>query len=223
MKRAREVNDEMEEASGVEVVNWCRVFEIEAILMVLNPYISTRDLIRLSRVNKHMYTTWITNERRLGVLRMRERVKDVTNRVYKKNPLFFIRSASLKACSPIIGNQGKFKCWRCNHYRHVCDLADSRIFKLHTCFNCAKVRIDKTHVLFANLYWTIWRFAKHLPKPCSDGRKWLGGNFDFQLLKRVTPHIVTFKRSPFDTGKDYVPNNVVYWVIHRVKKYKIVS
>jgi transcription elongation factor Elf1 len=158
MKRAR-LEEEEEEQSYID---WTRLFHIESILLVLHPYLSTTDLIHLSCVNKHMNTSWINNERRLSVLNMRERIQDMTGRVYNvKNPVRCIKSAYLKALKPVKLEKGKwrFTCWRCqNQYSIRLSLVTHRDFKARTCLECAKRIFHKNHTLAggSDVFYNIW-------------------------------------------------------------------
>lgn len=204
-----------EEEQSLEVKDWVRLFHIESILAVLHPYLSTRTLIRLSCVNKRMNTTWINNERRLGVLNMRNRIFVIRGRYYKRNPLTFVKKASLKACSPPAPGEGVFKCWECNGLRSIYNLFDQRIFKHTTCNECAKGLFRKTYVEFNSLFYELWKWNQHLPSPSLDGRKWLGEFIDRQILEAITPYLFTY-RFECPVRKDYVlryhVERIIYWL-----------
>jgi hypothetical protein len=120
---------------------------MECILVVLHPYLSTVDLIRLSCVNKRMNTTWINNERRLSVLQMRKRILKLTGRKYEvKNPLLFVKKAAIKALKCYPGLKKTFNCFRCKAVKTIATLTMDRVlFPYATCGSCAQIIMEKTH------------------------------------------------------------------------------
>lgn len=194
MKRARleEEEREQEEQSSID---WTRIFNMESILLVLHPYLSTPDLIYLSCVNKHMNTSWINNERRLSVLHMRERIRDMTGRVYHvKNPVRCIKSAYLNAQEPVKLAKGKstFTCWQCQKKKSIrLHLVSHDLFKARTCLTCAQwIYINTRSLVFsAFAFHNIW---DGIPK---EDRVPYIGQWPPDLKKRIEnfirPHIIT--------------------------------
>lgn len=146
MKRSRTSSEEEEQA--VVVVDWPSLFHMESILMVLQQYLPTSALIWLSCVNKRMNTTWISDERRLGVLHMKERILEITGREYKvKNPVKSIRKACLKSVNEPEEGAKKFYCWVCHKQRSVLCLALQRKrWPCATCLECAKNGMEGNYV-----------------------------------------------------------------------------
>lgn len=204
-----------EESQNSEFKDWVGLFHIESILAALNPYLSTRTLIRLSCVNKRMNTTWINNERRLGVLNMRNRIFVIRGRHYKKNPLIFIKKASLKACSP--PGKWSFKCWECDRTESVTyELMDQRVCKLATCYSCAKKYFEKNYILYSRIFWVLWNYFPHFPKPTHQGTRWMGGDLERAILEEATRHLITIKTGFYNVGKDYIHKShfgrIIYWL-----------
>jgi hypothetical protein len=96
MKRSRSATTliAVTDVESTVAVDWPSLFHMESILEILQRYLSTSDLIRgISCLNKRMNTTWINCERRLSVLNMRERVHQMTGRLYKaRNPILYEKS-----------------------------------------------------------------------------------------------------------------------------------
>ena len=223
MKRLREVEEEQEEQSYID---WTRLFHIESILLVLHPYLSTTDLIRLSCVNKYMNTGWINNERRLSVLNMRERIADMTGRIYNvKNPIRCIKSAYLKAQTPVKLAKGKstFTCWQCQKRKSIrLYLVDRELFEARTCLKCAKwIYINARGLVYsAFIFHDIWDYATE--KEEKEGRAYFVpyiSQWPPDLRKRIEdfirPHIirVRFMEDCIDCyiHKDYLQEPIA-WV-----------
>lgn len=161
MKRLRAEEQEEKE----EEVDWTRLFHMEGILMILQRYLSTTDLIHLSCVNKRMNTTWINDERRLSVLGMHRRIFQVTGRQYNRrsNPLLFTKKACRKASE--LPNKGakKFTCWKCKHNKGISHLVSDRtLFPFITCVECAKKRMEETHLCGSTYFAIEWYMKKVL-------------------------------------------------------------
>lgn len=206
-----------EEEQSLEVKDWVALFHIESILATLNPYLSTCTLIRLSCVNKRMNTTWINNERRLSVLNMRNRIFVIRGRHYKRNPLTFIKKASLKACSPPVPGEELFTCWECDKRESVTyELMDQRVCKLATCYSCAQKYVEKGYILYSDLFWKLWRWFPHFPHPTNRGTRWMGGDLERAILEEATRHLITIKTGFYNVGKDYIHKShfrrIIYWL-----------
>lgn len=207
MKRQRHENPD---ANDLLDVGWVWLFHMESILIVLHPYLTTKDLISLSSVNKIMNTTWINNERRLSVLCMRDRVFELTNRRYNvKNPLLHIKREVVKALVP----RHIFKCWRCMKKRK--HLADQTYFRLATCTRCAETYLRKHNVQ------GIDGVYNYLYRNCTDSVKpqfsiWFN-NLRDKLEPRLLQYQFTFVYSS-KWKKAYIPKKAIEIVVLQLQE-----
>lgn len=161
MKRIRAEEEEEE----LTTVDWTRLFHIDCILVVLQRYLSTPDLIHLSCVNKWMNTTWINNDRRLRILNMRERVHQLTGRLYgaRTNPVLFMKKACRKASGLPVKGAKKFTCWKCKHSKSMSHFVTKRdLFPFATCVECAKKKMEETHLCGSTYFAIEWYMKKVL-------------------------------------------------------------
>lgn len=182
MKRSRSaatliVDDIESTTTAVVTVDWPSLFHMESILEILQRYLSTRDLILgLSCLNKRMNTTWINCERRLSVLDMRERVHQMTGRLYKaRNPILFMKKAIAESRRLPKAGARRFRCWECSASKNVTRLVCDRVrFPCATCFSCACAKMERHNVYV------------------SDG--WIGRNYvesELTLEHRFAPREVS--------------------------------
>lgn len=161
MKRSRSSSNSEEQQDqllvGAAVVDRPSLFHMESILMVLQRYLPTSALIWLSCVNKRMNTTWISDERRLGVLHMKERILELTGREYKvKNPVKSIRKACLKSVNEPEEGAKKFYCWICRKPRSVKKLTLKRKqWPCATCLECAKKSMKRNYVEMDDVFYHV--------------------------------------------------------------------
>lgn len=163
MKRLRTEDEEKEEP--LPLIDWTRLFHMDGILVVLQRYLSTADLIHLSCVNKRMNTTWINSDRRLQIFDMRRRVHQLTGRLYgaRSNPVLFMKKACRKASGLPAKGAKKFTCWKCKHSKSMTHFVTKRdLFPFATCVECAKKKMEETHLCGSTYFAIEWYLKKVL-------------------------------------------------------------